>query len=185
MDKCGYEFKLKYTPPKDKPKNKCRKRKMVWWNPPFSKNVETDIGKKFFELVERHFPKGHVLHPIINKNTVKLSYSCLPNMGRIISKHNSKVLKEASTEPPTCECDEIECPVEGKCGSTGVVYQATVEQQGKSDKYVGLTERSFKMRHTEHYRNFENMNPKNSTSLIRKIWELEDKNVNFEMKWKI
>ena len=106
-------------------------------------------------------------------------------MGRIISKHNSKVLKEASTEPPTCECDENECPVEGKCGSTGVVYQATVEQQGKSDKYVGLTERSFKMRHTEHYRNFENRNPKNSTTLSRKIWELEDKNVNFEMKWKI
>ena len=75
--------------------------------------------------------------------------------------------------------------MEGKCESKGVVYQATVSYQGKCEKYVGLTERSFLARHTEHYRNFQNRNPKNSTVLSRKIWDLEDRNVNFEIKWKI
>ena len=106
-------------------------------------------------------------------------------MSRIISKHNSKVLRGVTSDPPECSCDQGYCPVEGKCGSTGIVYQATVDYDGKVDSYVGLTERAFIARHTEHYRNFENRNPKNSTSLSRKIWDLEDRNKNFEIKWKI
>ena len=34
-------------------------------------------------------------------------------------------------------------------------------------------------------RNFENREPKNSTTLSRKIWELQDKNIGYELKWKI
>ena len=76
--------------------------------------------------------------------------------------------------------------MEQKCESKGVVYQATLSYQGdKVEKYVGLTERSFKARHKEHYRNFENRNQKNATSLSRKIWMLQDKNINYEVKWKI
>ena len=75
--------------------------------------------------------------------------------------------------------------MEGKCESNGVVYQATVTHQGKVEKYVGLTERKFAARHEEHYRNFENRNPKNSTSLSRTIWKLNDKNTDYELKWKI
>ena len=160
-------------------------RKIVWYNPPFSKNVETDLGRKFFDLIQKQFPRTHVLYPIINKNTVKLSYSCLQNIGRIISKHNRKILNEGTPDLPHCSCSEGECPVEGKCESTGVVYQATVTQQGQVDKYVGLTERKLAARHKEHYTNFENRNPKNSTSLSRKIWKLDDTHTNYEIKWKI
>ena len=70
--------------------------------------------------------------------------------------------------------------------SEGVVYQATLTYQGEEkEKYIGLTARPFKERHKEHYRNFENINPKNSTTLSRKIWKLKDKNINYEVKWKI
>ena len=65
------------------------------------------------------------------------------------------------------------------------MYQATVTCPSEVQNYVGLTERKFANRHKEHYKNFENRNPKNSTSLSRKIWSLEDKNVTFEIKWKI
>ena len=143
------------------------------------------MGKEFIKILKECFPKGNSLHQIFNCNTVKLSYSCLPNISRIISKHNSRVLTERITDPPACLCDEGTCPVEGKCESAGVVYQATVNYQGKVDTYVGLTERKFITRHTEHYRNFNNRNPKNSTSLSRKIWNIEDNNQNFELKWKI
>ena len=63
----------------------------------------------FFKLMEKHFPENHVLRPIINKNCVKLSYSCLPNVSRIISSHNKKVLKDekgymfATPFPLNCE----------------------------------------------------------------------------------
>ena len=57
--------------------------------------------------------------------------------------------------------------------SEGVVYQASLTYQGnKEEKYIGLTARPFKERHKEHYRNFENRNPKNSTTLNREIWNL-------------
>ena len=74
------------------------------------------------------------------------------------------------------------CPVDGKCQATGVIYQATVKHQiDKVDKYIGITARKFIERHTEHMRNFENRNPKNSTSLSRKIWDLQRRNEK-EMK---
>ena len=107
-------------------------------------------------------------------------------MKNIISQHNGKILKVGTIDPPPCCCHTDMCPVQGKCESTGVIYQATVTRQGDTiEKYVGLTARSFKERHKEHYRNFENTNVKNSTSLSRKIWYLQDRNLNFEIKWKI
>ncbi|GFR76768.1 hypothetical protein ElyMa_000491000 [Elysia marginata] len=57
-----------------------RKRRITWFNPPCSKNVSSNIGKKFFDLLNSCFPPNHKLHKIINKNTVKLSYSCTPNI---------------------------------------------------------------------------------------------------------
>ena len=57
---------------------KNRKRKIIWFNPPFSLNVSTNIGKKFFSLLGKHFPKTHQLHKLFNRNNVKVSYSSLP-----------------------------------------------------------------------------------------------------------
>ena len=57
---------------------KNRKRNIIWFNPPFSLNVSTNIGKKFFSLLGKHFPKTHQLHKLFNRNNVKVSYSSLP-----------------------------------------------------------------------------------------------------------
>ena len=53
---------------------KNRKRNIIWFNPPFSLNVSTNIGKKFFSLLGKHFPKTHQLHKLFNRNNVKVSY---------------------------------------------------------------------------------------------------------------
>ena len=71
-------------------KQKKRKRKIIQFNPPFSTNVKTNIGKIFFKLLRKHFPKTNKLYKIFNKNTVKISYSCMRNMGSIISAHNQR-----------------------------------------------------------------------------------------------
>ena len=107
LEKSGYSHKLVYTPPAESniPNRRQRNRKIVWFNPPFSKNVETNLGNNFFSLIEKHFPKGHALHPVLDKNSVKISYSCLSNIKNIISKHNAKILREEESDPPKCECD--------------------------------------------------------------------------------
>ena len=64
-----------------------RKRKIIWFNPPYSKNVKTNIGKIFFKLLHKHFPPSHSFHKIFNKKSVKISYSCMCNMSSIISGH--------------------------------------------------------------------------------------------------
>jgi len=66
--------------------------KKIWFNPSFSKNVETNIGRKFLRLVDKHFPKHHHLHKIRNRQ-FNISYSCMPNMHAIISAHNKRQAK--------------------------------------------------------------------------------------------
>ena len=60
-------------------------RNIIWYSPPYSMNVETNIAKKFLQLVSKHFPKGHKLSKVFNRNNVKVSYSCMPNVASIIS----------------------------------------------------------------------------------------------------
>ena len=59
-----------------------RKRHITWFNPPFTSNVKSNIGKRFLTLIDQHFPKNHPLHKICNRNTLKLSYSCMDNMAK-------------------------------------------------------------------------------------------------------
>ena len=75
--------------PKNNDENQKRKRKrnIIWFNPPYSKNVKTNIGKTFLQLLSKHFPKEHEMHKIFNKNTVKISYSCMNNISSILSTH--------------------------------------------------------------------------------------------------
>ena len=61
-------------------------------------DVKTNVGKTFLALITKHFPAGNRLHKVINRNKVKISYCCLPNMGNIIAKNNAKILKKQS--PP-------------------------------------------------------------------------------------
>ena len=57
-----------------------------------------NIEREFLKLVDRHFPldkrRKDKLDKIINIHTGKTSYSGTPNMARIISSHNRKVLQE-------------------------------------------------------------------------------------------
>ena len=80
-------------------KKKQRQRKITWFNPPFSRNVKTNIGEKFLKLIDENFPKNHPLRKVINRNTIKVSYKCMPNMKQKISAHNFKVQKGEKVQP--------------------------------------------------------------------------------------
>ena len=77
----GYNKKLSYKPTDTKhQKHSKHKRKIIWFNPPFSKNVSTKIGKSFLSLLDLHFPRNHIYSSIFSKNKIKVSYSCIQNM---------------------------------------------------------------------------------------------------------
>ena len=117
VKKSGYTQQLEYTPPKTKPNN--RKRNIIWFNPPYSKNVKTNISKDFIKLIEKHFPKHSSLAIIFNKNNLKISYSCMKNMTQIIKKNNNKKIENnySTTECNNqCNCrDKSTCPLQGNC----------------------------------------------------------------------
>ena len=93
LNDAGYNHKLEYQKPGEKTKRK-RYKKILWFNPPWSANQNTNAGRRFLNLIEKNFPKGSILYPLINRYKVKLSYICLPNMGALISQHNSKILEK-------------------------------------------------------------------------------------------
>ena len=87
----GYKTKLQYQQPNENNQNKKkRKRNIIWFNPPYSKSVKTNIGRIFIKLISKHFPPNHKFVKIFNKNTIKLSYSCMPNIRLKINGHNKK-----------------------------------------------------------------------------------------------
>ena len=84
----GYRIKLEYRDREgsNRQKRRNRPRKIIWFNPPYNMEVVNNLGKEFFKLLKRNFPSENPLHKIFNKNCVKLSYSCMPNINGIINK---------------------------------------------------------------------------------------------------
>ena len=129
LDKSGYKHKLKYQSNIITPNNKKqRKRNIIWFNPPFNKSVKANIGKMFLIFIKKHFPSHHKFHKLLNKNTVKISYSCPRSIKTIINFHNAKIFfNNKSTEQRTCNClNKDNCPLEQKCLATNIVYKAKV-----------------------------------------------------------
>ena len=52
----------------------------------------------------RAFPKNNVLAPIVNTNTIKISYGTLQNMGGEISAHKKFLGGEEEAPAPNCNC---------------------------------------------------------------------------------
>ena len=121
-------------------------------------------------------------------DTLKLSYSCMPNMKSIISSHNKHVLSNANAptlQPNTCNCRKMtDCPSEGKCLQTNVIYQATVTTERATETYAGLAT-NFKKRYRNHKTSFRHSKRRNETELSKYVWNLQNEKKPFHIKWKI
>ena len=60
LSRNGFKDKIKVNPDfnKSMSRNKNRKRKIIWFNPPYSSNVSTNIGKSFLTILD--FPKSYI-----------------------------------------------------------------------------------------------------------------------------
>ena len=54
--------------------------------------------------MKKHFPNGNPLHKIFNKNTLKVSYSCMGNMASIITSDNCTILNPDVSLKYRCNC---------------------------------------------------------------------------------
>ena len=114
----------------------------MWYNPPYSKSVSTNIGREFLNILTRNFPPHQKYHKLFNRSNVKISYSCMPNMRTIIKGHNLGTLNPQQIQnEKTCNCRNKEnCPLDGKCLVESVVYEGTItstENDTLKFKYIG------------------------------------------------
>ena len=189
MLKSGYQQQLEHFDKTKTKKKKLRKRNVIWFNPPYSDNVETNIGKKFLQLLTKHFPPNHRLHKICNKFNVKVSYSCMPNMKSIISNHNKNILRKHSTITnltPPCNCKiKTKCPLDGKCRERSIVYKASLISNNITKYYYGCCETDFKSRYYNHIQSFKFKRKRNATELSKAFWKEKDAGLNPQINWSI
>ena len=186
----GYNTNITYSNETKTPRRN-QKRQIIWFNPPYSMNVKTKVAKKFLSIVNRCFHRFHKFRKIFNKNTLKVSYSCLPNMASIVSAHNKKILNGPSNEKAnvkSCNCRKRnDCPLDGSCLTENVIYKCHVKESVNDEgkHYIGLTGGTFKDRWSSHNYTFRHEKAKKSTELSKYIWDLRDKGVEPILSWKI
>ena len=161
-----------------------RNRKVIWFNPPYSLNVKTNIGKVFLKLVRKHFPRSHKLSKIFNLNTIKISYSSMPNVKNLIKQHNSKILnkdRDKIQRPCNCRIKES-CPLNGKCLHQCMVYKAEVSTNTTYKEYYGASEGEFKSRYNNHRQSFRNISHINDTELSKYLSKLKANGTDCHLK---
>ena len=151
LSESGHTTTLTYNPTTNTTKKRRnRKRNIIWFNPPFNRAVSTNIGKLFFNALNKHFPKSHKYSKIFNRNNIKLSYSCTGSMKTKISSHNKQILKKHCTSSDnvrTCNCrNPSDCPLDGNCLKSAIIYKGTLAHNNISKTYIGCTETTFKER---------------------------------------
>ena len=164
---------------------------IIWFNPPYNKNVVTEVDHYFLKLLDKHLPRHHKLHKICNKNTVKVSYSYTKNIKSIISSHNKNVLHQnrafRNERKSNCTRKEL-CPLNGNCPAKNIVYEATItckEQTDGENIYIGIAETTFKKRYSNHKRSFNLAAYKNDTEISKQFWKMKRRNSVPKIKWRI
>ena len=186
LRKSGYDDKLEFCP--ERQQRRRRRRTLIWYNPSYSKNVKTNIGREFLRLLNVHFHREHAFHKIFNKNTVKLSYSCTKNISSIISGHNKMVTKKLTSVQRECNCrDREQCPLDNKCLTDNIVYEAkvTCHPDEVTKDYRGLCSTAFKERLGVHRQHMTHRKHMKKCELAKHVWQLKDANKTFSITWQI
>ena len=131
LKKSGYWQTLKYLPSNvnvNKSKQN-RKQNVIWFNHPFSVSAKKKVGNNFLNLTRKYFLPRRKFSKLFNCNTIKVSYSCMPNMKAKINKHKNTLEKAQQKHPDThlCYCtNKKQWSLNGQCLTESIVYQANI-----------------------------------------------------------
>ena len=101
------------------------------------------------------------LWKIFNRNTLRLSYGCMPNVKQLIDGHNKAILHNGGIAQPRqdeekkCNCGKKDkCSLDGECLVNEVVYYSTVKTKDTKETYIGPTANQFNARYRNHQMSF-------------------------------
>ena len=189
LNDAGYEEELVFQKP-EKRNKRSRQRKTLWFNPPYSINVSTNITVVFRNLLNKHFPKGTFMNKLFNNNNTKVSYSCMTNVEKTMSSHNKKVLSKEvdKRQLNNCSCklkEDETCPLQGNCMDKGVVYEASVTTNDNITKtYIGAAATTFKDRLYNHRSSFIHQEKRHQTALSSYMWSKTEEGMNPTITWR-
>ena len=184
----GYtDFELKFNKTSNNHTKINRQRNIIWFDPPFSRAVSTNVGKRFLQLLRQHFPPSNKLHKIVNKNTVKVSYCCTQNVASIIKSHNKKLINTSIKNTLPCNCrKKHECPLDGKCRAENIVYKCFASVDGYRNKvYLDTAEGDFKQRFYNHRMSFNNEGPLHRHNTFQICLGNKELKIMPSLKWSI
>ena len=189
LKRSGYSYILNYSPSNNH-RSSNRSRNIIWFNPPFSNIVSTNVGKIFLKLVDKHFPRNHKFRKLFNRNNIKVSYGCMRNLESIVNSHNKKILEnKRKLQLGQCNCRvKDNCPLQGHCLTDNLLYKASLSANlpNYSTKvYKGISHHQFKLRYNNHKKAFNIEKYKNDCELSKEVWRIKDKGGTFEIKWEI
>ena len=142
-------------------------------------------------MLDLHFPRHDPLHKIFNRNNVKISYGCMPNIQASINSHNNKILEEKvplAHGECNCRTNHAECPLPGECTTPNILYEAKIvsnlpNYEGKV--YKGISDPPFKIRFGNHKKSFNKTKYKTDSALSKEVWRIKNQGGTFDITWRI
>ena len=111
-------------------------------------------------------------------------------MASIIKSHSAKLMKPASgnsipnTSEVACNCrNKDQCPLNGNCTKSCIVYQTTITSGKQFNVYFGSCSTTFKARLNNHTSSFRHRSKAASTELSKHVWKLKDTNRPYILTW--
>ena len=92
--------------------------------PRYNIAVANKIGKELLRLLKKKSLLSNSLYKILNWNTIKLNYSTLTNVARLINK--SKITKRRNNQPKFNCMNITNCPLTEKCQWDYIVHKVDV-----------------------------------------------------------
>ena len=139
--------------------------------------------------IDKYFPPHHK-NKLFNRNNVKISYSCLPNIKSITNAHNRKILYRSPTiGRRTCNCiNTSQFPLQQRYLSNNILYQANITPLGENLEtkvHYGICETTFQLRYANYKKSSSHRNCKSDTELSNKFWKIKDNKHNANITWEI
>ena len=124
--------------------------------------MSINVGKYFLKLIDKHFNHDNILHKILHRKTLKISFSCTKNIFEIINNHNKDIIRKShdrtnnnnnnnkgdndnnnTSRHNECNCKtRNKCPMNELCNSENIVYQGIIypkENVKNTKTYIGIS----------------------------------------------
>ena len=99
-----------------------------------------------------------MLRKIVKRNTVKISYSCMPNLKQNIDGHNKSILHNKVVPSRSLNCRaKTECPMSGNCLKNWLFTKRSSRQRIMITRSPNLRGH-FKTRYSDHKSSFSYAN---------------------------